>query len=227
MSNTLFSYNNKKTLLHKIPALLKLVFTCVFCFFVFGNFFPKSSLSAEKLQSIKILISSCFAIFLWIISKSGFQAFFKLKLVVILGLIFTLFKGFSLKSPYFIDIQLAKEGLLYSYNFFITTFVALLLFETTTMLEIQNDLQKIPLLNKTYLPMVLAITISFFSEIFSTWEEIRLAAKARKKPNTKNSLKQKVKSLITQFSSLLSIMLQKAEIKRKALLSRQKSFKIT
>lgn len=164
---------------------------------------------------------------MWIISKSGFQAFIKLKLVVILGLVFTLFKGFSLKSPYFIDIQLAKEGLLYSYNFFITTFVALLLFETTTMLEIQNDLQKIPLLNKTYLPMVLAITISFFPEIFSTWEEIRLAAKARKKPNTKNSLKQKVKSLITQFSSLLSIMLQKAEIKRKALLSRQKSFKIT
>ena len=66
-----------------------------------------------------------------------------------------------------------------------------------------------------------------YKEIFSTWEEIRLAAKARKKPNTKNSLKQKVKSLITQFSSLLSIMLQKAEIKRKALLSRQKSFKIT
>ena len=227
MSNTLFSYSNKKTLLHKIPALLKLVFTCVFCFFVFGNFLPKSSLSAEKLQSIKILISSCFAIFLWIISKSGFQAFFKLKLVLILGLVFTLFKGFSLKSPYFIDIQLAKEGFLYSYNFFITTFVALLLFETTTMLEIQNDLQKIPLLNKTYLSMVLAITISFFPEIFSTWEEIRLAAKARKKPNTKNSLKQKVKSLITQFSSLLSIMLQKAEIKRKALLSRQKSFKIT
>lgn len=227
MSNTLFSYSNKKTLLHKIPALLKLVFTCVSCFFVFGNLFPKSSLSAEKVQSIKILISSCFAIFLWIISKSGFQAFFKLKLVLILGLVFTLFKGFSLKSPYFIDIQLAKEGFLYSYNFFITTFVALLLFETTTMLEIQNDLQKIPLFNKTYLPMVLAITISFFPEIFSTWEEIRLAAKARKKPNTKNSLKQKVKSLITQFSSLLSIMLQKAEIKRKALLSRQKSFKIT
>jgi len=227
LSNTLFSYNNKKTLLHKIPALLKLVFTCVFCFFVFGNLFPKSSLSAAKVQSIKILISSCFAIFLWIISKSGFQAFFKLKLVLILGLVFTLFKGFSLKSPYFIDIQLAKEGFLYSYNFFITTFVALLLFETTTMLEIQNDLQKIPLLNKTYLSMVLAITISFFPEIFSTWEEIRLAAKARKKPNTKNSLKQKVKSLITQFSSLLSIMLQKAEIKRKALLSRQKSFKIT
>ena len=108
-----------------------------------------------------------------------------------------------LKSPYFIDIQLAKEGLLYSYNFFITTFVALLLFETTTMLEIQNDLQKIPLLNKTYLPMVLAITISFFSEIFSTWEEIRLAAKARKKPNTKNSLKQKPRSFATSGNSCL------------------------
>lgn len=222
MSKTLFSYNNKKTILHKIPALLKLVFTCVFCFFVFGNFLQNSSLSATNSETLKILISSCFAIFLWIISKSGFQAFIKLKLVLILGLVFTIFKGFSLKSPYFMDIQLAKEGLLYSYNFFITTFVALLLFETTTMLEIQNDLQKIPLLNKTYLPMVLAITISFFPEIFSTWEEVRLAAKARKKTNTKLSLKQKLKNLITQFSSLLSVMLQKAEIKRKALLSRDR-----
>ena len=224
MSKTLFSYNNKKTLLHKLPALVKIIFTCVFCFFVFGNFLSNSSLSAEKVQNLKILLSSCFAIFLWLISKSGFQAFIKLKIVLILGLVFTLFKGFSLESPFFIDIQLAKEGLLYSYNFFITTFVALLLFETTTMLEIQNDLQKIPLLNKTYLPMILAITISFFPEIFSTWEEVRLAAKARKKPKAKLSLKQKVKNLITQFSSLLSIMLQKAEIKRKALLSRQKKF---
>ena len=140
MSKTLFSYNNKKSLLHKLPALVKIIFTCVFCFFVFGNFLPNSSLSAEKVQNLKILISSCFAIFLWLISKSGFQAFIKLKFVLILGLVFTLFKGFSLESPYFIDIQLAKEGLLYSYNFFITTFVALLLFETTIKQnKVSND----------------------------------------------------------------------------------------
>ena len=221
MSKTLFSYSNKKTLLHKIPALLKLVFTCVFCFFVFGNLFPKSSLSAEKVQSIKILISSCFAIFLWIISKSGFQAFIKLKLVLILGLVFTLFKGFSLKSPCFIDIQLAKEGLLYSYNFFITTLVALLLFETTTMLEIQNDLMKIPVLNKTKIPLILVITISFFPEIFSTWQEISLATIART-PNIKQiSTKRKIQITVHKLSSLISCMLMKAEIKRKALVSRK------
>ena len=117
---------------------------------------------------------------------------------------------------------MAKEGLIYSYKFFISTFVALLLFETTTMLEIQTSLQKIPLLNKTYLPTVLAITISFFPEIFSTWQEVTLAAKARKSPKSKISVFQKIKNLITQFSSLLSCMLQKAEIKRKALLSRNK-----
>lgn len=162
------------------------------------------------------------AIFLWIISKSGFQVFIKLKLLLILGLVFTVFKGFSLSSAYFIDFQMAKEGLIYSYKFFISTFVALLLFETTTMLEIQTSLQKIPLLNKTYLPTVLAITISFFPEIFSTWQEVTLAAKARKSPKSKISVFQKIKNLITQFSSLLSCMLQKAEIKRKALLSRNK-----
>ena len=149
------------------------------------------------------------ALFLWLLSKSGFQAFIKLKLVLILGLIFTIFKGLSLKSPFF-DFQLAKEGLIYGYNFFITTFVALILFETTTMLEIQNDFMKIPVLNKTKFPMILAITISFFPEIFTTWEEVSLAAKSRKNKN-----------LVSQFSALISCMLQKADTKRKALLSRK------
>jgi energy-coupling factor transporter transmembrane protein EcfT len=194
----LFSYNNKKSPLHKIPALIKIVFTCGFCFFVFSKF-----------SITKILISGIMALFLWLLSKSGFQAFRKLKLVLILGLIFTIFKGLSLKSPFF-DFQLAKEGLIYGYNFFITTFVALILFETTTMLEIQNDFMKIPVLNKTKFPMILAITISFFPEIFTTWEEVSLAAKSRKNKN-----------LVSQFSALISCMLQKADIKRKALLSRK------
>jgi energy-coupling factor transporter transmembrane protein EcfT len=88
--------------------------------------------------------------------------------------------------------------------------VALILFETTTMLEIQNDFMKIPILNKTKFPMILAITISFFPEIFTTWEEVSLAAKSRKNKN-----------LVSQFSALISCMLQKADIKRKALLSRK------
>lgn len=198
MNKGLFSYNNKKSPLHKIPALIKILFTCGFCFFVFSKF-----------SITKILISGIVALFLWLLSKSGFQAFIKLKLVLILGLVFTIFKGLSLKSPFF-DFQLAKEGLIYGYNFFITTFVALILFETTTMLEIQNDFMKIPILNKTKFPMVLAITISFFPEIFTTWEEVSLAAKSRKNKN-----------LVSQFSALISCMIQKADIKRKALLSRK------
>ena len=198
MNQGLFSYSNKKSPLHKIPALIKILFTCGFCFFVFSKF-----------SITKILISGIVALFLWLLSKSGFQAFIKLKLVLILGLIFTIFKGLSLKSPFF-DFQLAKEGLIYGYNFFITTFVALILFETTTMLEIQNDFMKIPVLNKTKFPMILAITISFFPEIFTTWEEVSLAAKSRKNKN-----------LVSQFSALISCMLQKADIKRKALLSRK------
>lgn len=198
MNKGLFSYNNKKSPLHKIPALIKILFTCGFCFFVFSKF-----------SITKILISGIVALFLWLLSKSGFQAFIKLKLVLILGLVFTIFKGLSLKSPFF-DFQLAKEGLIYGYNFFITTFVALILFETTTMLEIQNDFMKIPVLNKTKFPMVLAITISFFPEIFTTWEEVSLAAKSRKNKN-----------LVSQFSALISCMIQKADIKRKALLSRK------
>lgn len=198
MNQGLFSYNNKKSPLHKIPALIKIVFTCGFCFFVFSKF-----------SITKILISGIVALFLWLLSKSGFQAFRKLKLVLILALVFTIFKGLSLKSPFF-DFQLAKEGLIYGYNFFITTFVALILFETTTMLEIQNDFMKIPVLNKTKFPMLLAITISFFPEIFTTWEEVSLAAKSRKNKN-----------LVSQFSALISCMLQKADIKRKALLSRK------
>lgn len=198
LNKGLFSYNNKKSPLHKIPALIKILFTCGFCFFVFSKF-----------SITKILISGIMALFLWLLSKSGFQAFIKLKLVLILGLVFTIFKGLSLKSPFF-DFQLAKEGLTYGYNFFITTFVALILFETTTMLEIQNDFMKIPVLNKTKFPMVLAITISFFPEIFTTWEEVSLAAKSRKNKN-----------LVSQFSALISCMIQKADIKRKALLSRK------
>jgi energy-coupling factor transporter transmembrane protein EcfT len=170
------------------------------------------------------LISGILAFILWILSKSGLRTFIKLKFVLLLGLIFTVFKGFSLEAPFFMDFQLAKDGLIYSYNFFISTFVALLLFETTTQLEIQNDLQKIPLINKTPLPIILAITISFFPEIFSTWEEVSLAAKARQKPDTKKGVKKTVKNLVAQLSALLSCMIQKAEIKRKALLSRQRKY---
>lgn len=170
------------------------------------------------------MISGIVAFILWILSKSGLGAFIKLKFVLLLGLIFTVFKGFSLEAPFLMDFQLAKDGLIYSYNFFISTFVALLLFETTTQLEIQNDLQKIPLINKTPLPIILAITISFFPEIFSTWEEVSLAAKARQKPDTKKSVKKTVKNLVAQLSALLSCMIQKAEIKRKALLSRKRKY---
>ncbi len=74
------------------------------------------------------------------------------------------------------------------------------------------------------LPIILAITISFFPEIFSTWEEVSLAAKARQKPDTKKSVKKTVKNLVAQLSALLSCMIQKAEIKRKALLSRQRKY---
>ena len=218
MATSLFSYNTQKTLLHKISPLIKVIFTCVFCFFIFGDFFLLSN------QGLKILISGIVAFVLWLLSKSGLNAFIKLKVVLFLGLVFTVFKGFSLEAPFFIDFQLAKEGLLYSYNFFLSTFVALLLFETTTQLEIQNDLQKIPLINKTPLPIILAITISFFPEIFSTWEEVSLAAKAREKPETKKSIKKTVRNLVAQLSALLSCMIQKAEIKRKALLSRQRKF---
>ena len=218
MATSLFSYNTQKTILHKISPLAKVIFTCVFCFFIFGDFFLLSNPKA------KILISGIVAFILWLLSKSGLNAFIKLKVVLILGLVFTVFKGFSLEAPFFFDFQLAKDGLLYSYNFFLSTFVALLLFETTTQLEIQNDLQKIPLINKTPLPIILAITISFFPEIFSTWEEVSLAAKARQKPETKKSIKKTVKNLVAQLSALLSCMIQKAEIKRKALLSRQRKY---
>lgn len=166
-----------------------------------------------------MLISGIIALLLWFFSKSGIKSFFRLKAVLFIGLLFTVFKGLSLKSPFF-NFQLAKEGLVYGYNFFISTFVAVLLFETTTMLEIQNDLRKIPLIKKTNFPIILSITISFFPEIFTTWKEVSLAAKARNKNSSKSIIK-KIKSLVAELSALFSCMLQKAEIKRKALLSRK------
>lgn len=153
----------------------------------------------------------------------------------------------------FINPVELPEGLLYTSRFFVTAIAALVLFETTSTLQIEETLSSLekkvaiifPPIKKLHLAQIISISIGFIPEIFATWNKVVIAAKARNPNNgrvkenhlsnartttTKAKLNsnfahfaQKISLIIAQFSALLSCLLSRAEETRKAFLNRNPS----
>ena len=113
------------------------------------------------------------------------------------------------------------KGLLYTVRLFITSFIALTIFETTSIYQLENELDKIPLFKKFRISKTISLTILFIPLIFSNWTKIQNAIKARNVKKSKNIFI-KINNLFQSFSTLLSCLLNTAENTRKAILNREK-----
>ncbi len=221
MAVTLFSYQKGTSPMHRIPALVKIIFLLIFSIFVCYNKGQASALAFYIKNASCIFI----ALLIFFIASPSVKTLLALHPVLFLGFLVTLFKTFD-----FITFTFSKEGLieglLYTLRFLLTSLVASVVFKTTSSIQIKDALEQVqnclakilPVIKKINPALLLSLTINFIPMIFDTWNKIELAAKARS-PKKRFSLF-KIRIFYAEFSALFSCLLYKAEITRKALLNR-------
>lgn len=208
MELTLFSYRRGNSVMHRINAGLKILFLIAFSFFVFWN--PSSNQDDSLVnKTVLINLSVCFLIS-WIcffLAGANWKSLVLLRFVFVIGLLVTVLKMTdSVKDGF-------AYGLLYTARFFTTAFLAQTVFETTSMIQIQDSL---------HLPKIITLSINFIPQIFYEWNKIKLASKARR-PGTKNPVKI-AGAFLFEIQALFLTMLSKAENVRRAVENREAKF---
>lgn len=204
MDVALFSYRKGNTPVHKAPALLKLAALCIISVAAFAASFPW------------VLLWALPPVIFYRLGRIPLSRVRKLAFVPVIGLMITLFR--LLSGP-----DQLQEGLLYTFRLAVTAMATLVMFETTSSIQLQYGLEDLwkgicrifPFLRKTDPIPAIAVTISFIPEIFFQWEKISMAAKARS-----FSRKDRLRACTAMISALLSVMLKRAEEKRKAMENR-------
>lgn len=196
--------------MHRINAGVKILFLIAFSFFVFWN---PSSNQDEAVIAKSVLVnraaiinlSVCFLIswLCFFLAGANWKSLVLLRFVFVIGLLLTLLK----MTDSLIDGLV--YGLLYTARFFTTTFLAQTVFETTSMIQIQDSL---------HLPQIISLSINFIPQIFYEWNKIKLASRARR-PRTKNPIK-RVSAFFFELEALFFVMLNKAENVRRAVENR-------
>lgn len=204
MELALFSYRRGGTPLHKAPALLKMIFLFALNFFVFWE--------SPRTAALRCALSFAASASLFFLSGANWKGLLKLRFVLYIGLMV-----FALKiigSPAASWTDNAGYALLYTARFFVSALAAQCVFETTTMLQMQEALR---------LPLVVTLAINFIPQIFSEWQKIKLAARARTNARRRKSIFGAVSIALFEMQALLFVMLEKAETKRKALENRRQA----
>ena len=80
--------------------------------------------------------------------------------------------------------------------------------------------KKIPFLRKWNFLLILALSINFIPQIFFVWEQLRVAAKARTFTGNRYNFIGKIRTLVAQFSGVVSCMLQRSNEIRKIIISK-------
>jgi energy-coupling factor transporter transmembrane protein EcfT len=210
MELTLFSYRRGNSIMHRINAGVKILFLIAFSFFVFWN---PSSNQDEAVIAKSVLVnraaiinlSVCFLIswLCFFLAGANWKSLVLLRFVFVIGLLLTLLK----MTDSLIDGLV--YGLLYTARFFTTAFLAQTVFETTSMIQIQDSL---------HLPQIISLSINFIPQIFYEWNKIKLASRARR-TKSKNPIK-KAAAFLYELESLFFVMLNKAENVRRAVENR-------
>lgn len=215
----------------KIPAILKFILLALITFRVFSN--STYTTSCEWLIWLRVTIYVAFAAAAFFSAKIPFKSLKKLSFIVIWGLCILVLALIPNSSQdllnYRINEKLLLKNLLYVYRLFATTFSALVVFETTSNLEIfdafediENVIAKIfPPIKKIRISQVIAVTIIFIPAIFNSWEKIKFSAKARISKEKKIRLKNSIINAISEFYALFLYMVQYAENTRKAIENRR------
>ena len=156
------------------------------------------------------------------LAKTPFKSLIRLRFLLWITI---LFSSVSILSK---NYSALLSDLLYTFRFFVTALFSLIVFETTSKLEIMDTLcgvenkicKIIPSFKKLNSAMLISITITFIPEIFSEWNKIRTAATARSKLNKKGKPKFSINSVNAQITALFLNMLQYAEEVRRAVTNR-------
>ncbi len=212
MEVALFSYRRGDSILHRVNAGVKIILLTVFCLTVFWGAAPQT-VSEALTRPLIIRTSVCLALSVvcFILAGANWKGLAKLKFVLFPGLLVIAVKipAWSDNKFYFSTDGLAY-GIVYTLRFFITSFMAQTVFETTSSVQIKEAL---------HLPLVITLAINFIPEIFSAWSQIKNAARARN-GNKKKGFVRRIQIAYFELETLFSILLKKAEETRKAVLNR-------
>lgn len=223
--DAIFSYHAGGTLLHKTPAIIKLIFLLLFCAFALGGSGTYNPLIIKS-TLIKIFFSLIIALSFWIISRGGLGTIKKLAPVFLLAFSVVVIKVFNALLIDWGEKERLKDTLplalfgggLYSTGFILSSFMAIIIFETTSFLEIYFALLAIPLIKKTQIPLLLALSVDFVREAFEIWEKIKVAQRAR--TPKKLPLSRRIECLTYLLSALIACLLENAKDRRLSLLNK-------
>lgn len=204
MELALFSYRRGTSPLHKAPALLKMIFLFALNFFVFWE--------SPRTAALRCALSFAASASLFFLSGANWKGLLKLRFVFYIGLMVFALKTIGSSAASWADS--AAYALLYTARFFVSALAAQCVFETTTMLQMQEALR---------LPLVVTLAINFIPQIFSEWQKIKLAARSRSSARRRKSIFGAASMALFELQALLFVMLEKAETKRKALENRRQA----
>lgn len=211
-----FAYRRGDSVLHKMNPGLKLLLLFCLCFVAFFEW---------KYSLISLVLCFVFCVLGFLFAKCTIKSLVILRFVFVIGLLVFLFtvSDFSFSYKYFVSLKKTEliKCFYYVSRFAVTSVASQIVFETTSLIQIQDFFESIenaiakivPSLKKMHLALILSLTINFMPLIFSTWAKIKTASAARAGKNN-------VYSLCLQLSTLLSVMIYQAENKRKAVLNR-------
>lgn len=207
---SLFSYRRGNSILHRTPALVKLAILFILCIVTF----------LEPVLWWKTALCGLAAAVLFCLGGFWWHALQQMKFVLILGALLTLFRMFQLDFTSTPCIRFVYDemiaGIYWTIHFFITTWTAQTIFETTSSLEIQEAFEK-TVGGKAAL--VLGLAITFIPLVFQTWTKVHLASQARS-PKGKPSLRQTVRNLTVELEAFFSCLIQQAMTVQKAVSNR-------
>ncbi len=220
----IFSYRNENSIIHKIPCGIKIVLMLFVTLRTFTNstFCFKNEDFVQFIPWIRTFFYFLFTAVFFFLAKTPFKSLIRLRFLLWIAI---LFSSVSVLSQ---NYSALFSDLLYTFRFFVTALFSLIVFETTSKLEIMDTLcdienricKIIPSFKKFNCAMLLSITITFIPEIFSEWNKIRTAATARSKLNKKGKPNFSIKSANAQIIALFLNMLQYAEEVRRAVINR-------
>ena len=217
MKNNLFSYRYDTTIIHKTPSLIKIFFLCFVSIRIFSQFNPEKVIESFFQCGFYFLIGCL----LFILAKTKISSLKNLYFIFFIGIFIILINGINFNNKFIFSFEKTLETILYIARLITTSFIAILIFDTTSVYQLESELDKIPLFKKFRISKTISLTILFIPLMFRTWNMIQLATQSRIK-NKKISFKLKFLNLYQSFSTFFSCILNSAENTRKAILNREK-----
>lgn len=231
----LFAYRKGDSIVHRIPPLVKLIMLCVICArtfsrSVYGGIFDEFC-SGYTVLWLRTLFYFFIQSVLFFAARTPLASLKKLKFVFTIGAMIAVLRLIPSRvgsaEYYAFDLNALVSSMLYVFRFFVTSASALIVFETTSRLEIFdafNSIEKkatkfFPAVKRFKIALTLSITISFIPEIFASWSDINLAAAARSE-HGKKSISCFFRNITAEFFALFYNMIDYAEQLRKASMNR-------